>query len=364
MLINITPSQLLSSIPVPITIINWNGLHDTLECIDSVLKLKNITYEIHLWDNASENNEYEILKNKYSRYNNFYIYKSNKNIGFTKASNRLYEILTQRDTPYEYIALLNNDTVVDKYWLYNLLKEALLKRIDLVSSKMVQYYNRNLIDNTGHFMLNTGEIMPIGHNSLILNDSHKINHFGPCAGAALYSMSMLMNIGFFDEHFDTGYEDAEFGLRAIVLGYNTTYCPNAIIYHKMGSSIKKIFNLEYTIKIQTSILYSYFKLIPISNFIISLPSFLVKYLIMFIVNIIFWRPKFIYISYISWIRLFGLIEQLKVERNKIRGLQENKISTFKLSNKLSLFLWTDIIRFWNILILKKNNSIDQYGSHS
>jgi GT2 family glycosyltransferase len=111
------------------------------------------------------------------------------------------------------LVLLNNDTVVAEDWLDQLVSFAERTQADLVSSKMVQYYDRQLMDNAGHYLLPTGEILPIGFGKSIDRYGRSFKNRGPCAGAGLYRWDMLRQIGLFDDYFSTGYEDAELGLR-------------------------------------------------------------------------------------------------------------------------------------------------------
>ncbi len=59
--------------------------------------------------------------------------------------------------------------------------------------------------------------------------------FAPTAGAALYRASALAAVGPFDESFYAYYEDADWGLRAQLLGHCCRYVPSAVAYH-MGSA--------------------------------------------------------------------------------------------------------------------------------
>ena len=344
--------------PIPIAIINWNGLEDTKECITSVLASRNMEFKIYLLDNASAKNEYETLEELYQN-EPVSVHQSETNLGFTGGSNLLFDLIFQ-ESKSEYIVLLNNDTIVDELWLSELVSHAKTQDSHIVSSKMISYYNRDSMDNAGHMMLNTGEIIPIGHGRPKAEHDSTNTNMGACAGAALYSREMLEKIGLFDPTFSTGYEDAEMGLRAKVFGYKCTYCPTAIVYHKMGSSIRKIFNEDYSTMIQTSILYSYFKLLPKVNIIKALPSFLFKTLAMVVIDILFIRPKYLRVLFNSWKNVFKMRKKIRAERKKLASIQ--KISSTKISRELVFFLWFDIQRFWNIIILRKNSSIDSYSN--
>ena len=59
--------------------------------------------------------------------------------------------------------------------------------------------------------------------------------FAPTAGAALYRSTALAAVGPFDESFYAYFEDADWGMRAQLLGHRCRYVPSAIAYH-MGSA--------------------------------------------------------------------------------------------------------------------------------
>lgn len=347
-------------IPTPIIILNWKGIEDTLECMDSVLKMTYQNFKIYLVDNGSNDGSAEILQDKFGNHPKIELIFNQDNLGFTKANNVvLRQILAAKAVP-EFVALLNNDTEVEQTWLGNLLEGAKRYKADVLSSKMIDYYERDKMDNAGHLMLNTGEVIPVGHGQPSIDYNVAKENMGACAGAALYSTPMLRGIGVFDEHFDTGYEDAELGLRAIVCGYECWYEPTAIVYHKMGRSIKKVFNYEYSLSIQKHIWYSYLKLMPIDIIIVSIPSFLFKYIAMLIVNLLFQRKKFLKIMFQSLKEAIWDNRKVTLQaRKKIHS--KRKIKSFSLSKKQNFFLWTDITRFYKYFILNRHTSMDVYG---
>jgi len=188
-----------------------------------VLELKECDFTIHIIDNGSDNYEGFELKQKYYNIKNLTVYLYNKNYGFTKAHIKIWNDVFRDDLEIKYIALLNNDTVVDKYWLKELRLASNNGKYHIISSKMIYYYDHSLLDSAGHKMLNTGEIIPIGHGERSQDYMTDFENMGACAGACLYSTEMIRRIGFFDPKFNTGYEDAEFGLRAVIYNYKCKF---------------------------------------------------------------------------------------------------------------------------------------------
>ena len=233
-----------------------------MECLDSLEKSTFQDFQVHLLDNGSTDDSWSLLQSNYAYHPKIRLFHSAKNLGFTGGNNLLFDRLQATVTPPRYLVLLNNDTVVAPDWLSKLVSFAERTQADLVSSKMIQYYHRHLMDNAGHYLLPTGEILRIGYGKSIDRYGKSFKNRGPCAGSGLYRWEMLRNIGLFDAYFSTGYEDAELGLRATQLGYRALYCPEAVVFHKGGQSLKKVNRQVWRAHTQKNILYTYVKLMP------------------------------------------------------------------------------------------------------
>ena len=333
-------------IPIPIIIVNWKGLSDTLECMSSVLQLEGLDFHIHLVDNGSEDGSAEALTQAFGGHPKVTLHLFDENLGFTGANNRIMEELLKAHDPNDlpWIVLLNNDTTVHPDWLVNLVQCGEETGAGMVSSKMVIYAEPELMDNAGHYMLNTGEILPIGHRKPIGEYTKRCQNLGACAGASLYSAGMLLDIGLFDNHFSTGYEDAELGLRAVVTGYECWYEPSAVVHHKGGQSLNKVRNLNYLISIQSHILYSYFKLMPRFYLWINLPLMVLRYVLIFCFDLAFLRVKYLQMhSRAWWDQLAGQVAERRRKRRLLfRG--RKTLTGGQMFRRVEFFWRTDLRR--------------------
>ena len=253
--------------------LNWNGLDDTIECVEALRVQSASDFALVLYDNGSDNDEASRLERRFRDEPRVEIRRFERNHGFTGGMNRaMTEVLEQ--IPGDYLVLLNNDTIPAPDWLEHLLAAA--AEADCVASRLVRHDNPEVLDNAGHIMLNTGEIMPRGAGRPARDYDQPAELIGACAGAALYRQSMLKDIGLFDDFFGSGYEDAELGLRAYQAGYTIRYAPRAVVRHKVSQSVDKIRTEAYAIKIQRDIEYTYFKLVPIAVMITNLPFTLAR----------------------------------------------------------------------------------------
>ena len=331
---------------VPVIVLNWNGIDDTIECISSALNLDYPDFKIYLLDNGSDNQEGIRLRDTYQAEERVEVRLLRENLGFTHAHILMVKELQQ--LPIRYIALLNNDTVVDRNWLSELVRVGNGEDAGVVSSKLVYYYNRNKLDNIGHQMLTTGEIVPIGYAAEQKKYADVQINFGSCAGATLYSVSMIKQIGFFDPYFSTGYEDAEFGARALVTGFKCVLAPGAIAYHKVSRSVSKVSDESYELMIRDATWYTFLKLMPMGVLIIAAPVILIKTILLVLLNLVTGRAQE------NRLMLASLRATFTLHRNAIkqsrRRFQEDHdlLSPFQILARQTFFLRFDLKRVWQI----------------
>ena len=349
---------------IPVVVLNWNGIDDTEQCVQHLLQQSFRSLKIYLADNGSDENNVHRLELIKIKNPEIELILFEENLGFTKAHNRVIEVILALDPCPKYILLLNNDAFAHVDWAKELMMVASSENADLVASKMINYFERNELDNVGHRLLNTAEIIPEGTGDFPEQFAKINENIGPCAGAALYSTAMLEEVGLFDEYFETGYEDAEIGVRASVVGYKSVLAPNAIVHHKISRSVSKIRDFNYVLKTQLNIFYSYFKLMPRGVILINFPFLLLKYGIVLILNLLFGRWFFFRVMRTA------IWKSLTSERNVIMNARKDfhqnhtTISTWKILKKMEFFLWFDIKRFFKHMIRGEKTQFEKISQHS
>ena len=214
---------------VSIVIPNYNGEKYLEKCLDSLMEQSLKPDEIIIVDNDSKDKSIDII-NKYK--NKIKLVVLDKNYGFSVAVNRGI-----RESNSEYVALLNNDTELDKNWLKELVKcISSDKNIFSCCSKMLRYDNRNIIDDAGDFYTALGWEQKIGDGANAYKKHMESKEvFSACAGAAIYRREIFDKIGYFDENFFAYMEDVDLSYRAKIYGYKNYYCADAKVYH-IGSA--------------------------------------------------------------------------------------------------------------------------------
>ncbi|MDP1553765.1 MAG: glycosyltransferase family 2 protein [Methanobacteriaceae archaeon] len=256
---------------------NYNGIRFLKTCFDSLNTQNGQTglKEVIIVDNNSSDNSVEFIKKNYPQ---FILIENKENLGFARAINQGIEVSSG-----EYIFVLNNDIELEKDCITNLLK--CIKQdssIFSVSAKMIQYYEREKIDDAGDEYTILGWTKRLGYGKPSDNYNTSRNIFSACAGAAIYRKSILEDIGHFDENFFAYMEDIDLSYRAKINGYKNVFCPEAIVYHVGSGTSGSRYN-EFKIKLAArNNIYVPYKNMPWPQLIVNMPFLLMGYLIKYL----------------------------------------------------------------------------------
>ena len=217
-----------------VIIINWNGKYLLGECLSSVENQDYGNYKIIFVDNGSKDKSVEFVKEKFP---DIEIISLGKNTGFAKANNigmhKAFE-----DSAVEYVAILNNDAMVEKNWLSEMVKVIKQdKKIGSVAPKIKKYYKRNIVDSIGNAIHLDGGGVSNHINEIDNGQFDNIKKiFGPSGCSCMYSRKMLEDVqmkdDFFDNIFFAYFEDIDLNWRARLRGWKSFFAPNAVVYHK------------------------------------------------------------------------------------------------------------------------------------
>ena len=223
---------------VYIIILNWNGLKDTIGCLESLKKIGYPNYQVIVVDNGSAEDEGKILEEKYCDYAQ--IIRNSKNLGFAEGNNVAIRKVIEAKTS-DYILTLNNDITVEPDFLAELIKAAQRHpKAGSIQCKMVWARDKRLIDNAGFRFLKPGLVFNRGRFEPVENYDREKEILACCAGACLYKNEALEDIRMDEEYFDKDFfaycEDVDLALRLQWMGWKSWYCPKAIVYHQIGAS--------------------------------------------------------------------------------------------------------------------------------
>ncbi|WP_249009838.1 glycosyltransferase family 2 protein [Conexibacter sp. DBS9H8] len=151
------------------------------------------------------------------------------NRGITAALNTCLQAGLSSD----YVGLFNNDVELAPKAL-TILCAALERNpsVAAVGPKMLNYYDRTLIDGAGDEYSWAGTAARRGQGARDVGQYDRSEPiFGVCGGAAVYRTRDLRTVGIFDGDLSAYFEDVDWALRAQLRGCTCLYEPAAVVFH-------------------------------------------------------------------------------------------------------------------------------------
>jgi GT2 family glycosyltransferase len=275
---------------VSVIILNWNGWKDTIECMESLYQIDYPNYDIVLVDNDSKDDsiqrirdycegkikpkspfynynpknkpiqifeytkdetEKDIKTNKSDGYQDLpsdkklILIKNNKNYGFAEGNNIgiRYSLKTLNS---KYALLLNNDTVVDKHFLTEMVETGENdNKIAVIGSK-TYYYNFNGKDDVLWSVGGTVDLSRYpGYHDIVLEDklttikNSKID-VDWISGAVMLIKTDMLPPNLLNSDFFFGCEDVDLCIEMKNKGFKMVTNLKAIVWHKAGASKSKV----------------------------------------------------------------------------------------------------------------------------
>jgi len=297
---------------VYIVILNYDGWKDTIECLESVLKNDYENYQIIVVDNNSPNNSVEYIKNwtegtqkvlydknsplKYlsqpfdpkpleyihytkkealeggnteleSKLNNpIIIIQAGENGGFASGNNIGIKYALKKND-FDNIWLLNNDTVIEKSSLTNLVKE----NADLTGSILLIYDRPDILQCVGGGSIRKyiGGIKMNYYGEKWKDIKNKVDQdkkLDFISGASLLIRKEVFDkIGLLPEEYFLYWEETDFCYKAKINKLSLLYSTTSIVYHKIGGT--------------TDITSEFTDLLATKNFVIFFKKYLKYYLV-------------------------------------------------------------------------------------
>jgi len=304
---------------VYIIILNYNNWVDTIECLESVFRNEYSNYQVIVVDNNSTDNSMEYIKSwtegtldiwvnpkhplrnlsfppikkpiSYIFYTKETAEKSGdsekekeiiKNVPNNTTSNHplvLIQAIENRGfsagnnigikyasakNDFEYIWLLNNDTVIKKNTLVNLINCANSKgkKYGMFGTTLLYYDKPDLIQALGgkfnkYFATGKHKFAKQKLNEINENNIQKVDYI--IGASLLMRKEFIENIGLLSEDYFIYYEEIDLAFRAQKKGYKMFICNESIVYHKEGATINKTeFSDFYAIRNRKLLIKKYY----------------------------------------------------------------------------------------------------------
>jgi GT2 family glycosyltransferase len=240
-----------ASMPPPkvsVVLVHLNQEAHTRECIESLQRLSYENVEIIVVDNGSTDGSGARLS---AQFPSVVFTRTDKNSGFAEGNNVGIRLALQRNA--EYIALLNNDTVVDRDFIQPLVELSASDLSLAVQSCKIYYHSEpQVLWYAGGFL---DQHKALGTHVGILKPDEgqydEIKDTGFATGCMMFiSQDALRSVGLLDNKFFIYLEDVDWCVRARNLGYRVVYNPRAKLWHKVSTThrIDSPFYLYFTLR--------------------------------------------------------------------------------------------------------------------
>lgn len=237
---------------VSVVILNWNRAKDTIECLRSVnrARVKGIELSILVVDNHSTDDSVDRIGQQTSNIKHLQIIRNNSNLGFAEGNN--VGIKKALNDGANYVLVLNNDTLVDRDMIMELVKVfdndssacAVSPKIYFAPGfefHKDRYSKRNL----GRVVWYAGGKMDwnniygsnMGVDEVDRGQFDKLTETDFATGACtMFRASALKQIGLYSEQYFMYSEDLELSQRMKNEGLKVMYAPKAVMWHKVAQS--------------------------------------------------------------------------------------------------------------------------------
>lgn len=236
---------------IAIIALNWNGKDLVIELLHSLdnLSTQNLKLLTILVDNGSTDGTVEAVKSRVWQ-KELKIIQNPENLGFAGGNNVGIKYALKKG--FDYIILLNTDTLVDKNLVQELVKVGeSSKKIGIIVPKIYfapgfefhkkRYQKKDL----GKILWYAGGAIDwqnvIAHHRGVdevdKDQYDRIEETEFATGCCLaIKKEVLEKIGELDSKYFLYYEDADFSLRAKKAGFKVVFAPKAVVFHKNAGS--------------------------------------------------------------------------------------------------------------------------------
>lgn len=224
-----------------VVIPNYNGADRLAQAMDSVLMQSHRELVLIVVDNGSSDGSRALIDEYKKRDNRVRGIYRDKNYGYTGGVNPGLEAAVNESAAYA--APFNNDAIAHKDWLKHLV--AFLDGHDEygIAACNLLHTGGKTFDSTGDQYSIWGLPYPRGRDEPFSKKyAAEPDIFGASGGASMYRVSMLGEIGLFDQDFFAYYEDIDLSFRAQLAGWKVRYVPESVVYHEEGATSKRIGN--------------------------------------------------------------------------------------------------------------------------
>lgn len=215
-------------------LVNWNGLEDTLECLDALGATGYPNLSVFVVDNGSTDGSVEALGAR----PDVQLIALGENLGKAGGDRRGIEAALAEGC--DYVLLLNSDTILAPDMLSKLLAVTEADRsVGIVGPKIFYADAPSTIWFAGGTVQRVrGDALHIGmhqHDDGRFDRMQEVDYITSCA--MLVRRDVFDQVGTIDEEYFIYFDETDFCLRAAEHGWRVVFVPDARLWHKVSSTM-------------------------------------------------------------------------------------------------------------------------------
>jgi GT2 family glycosyltransferase len=234
-----------------VSVVNFNGEKNTLECIESLKKIDISDFKLTILvidNNSSE--KFDMQEGTFGKIE-VKIIKNEKNFGFSGGHN--VGIKYALENAADYVLILNNDIYVDPNFLTELLRVAAENRGTGILVPKIYFAPGFEFHKDRYSKEELGKVFWYAGGGIDWKNiigSHrgvdeadkgqfdKTEETDIATGCCmLIKKEVFESIGYFDDKYFLYYEDADLSIRAKNKAFKIIYVPKSVIWHKNAGSV-------------------------------------------------------------------------------------------------------------------------------
>lgn len=313
---------------VSVIILNFNGERFLENCLSSLLNTNYSNFEVILVDNGSTDSSLKIVKESFGTDSRVRIVKNEINLGFSGGNNVGFKY-----SKGDYIAFLNNDTIVDRDWLAYLV-DAMQNDASIgLAQSMISGINGEKIQTAGWLFSDYLVLKyALGENKPNSIKFQPIFEVSVASGASMIvKRALIEEIGLFDSKIPFFYDDTLLSFKVWLANKRVVTVSNSKIRHIGGAA--SAWNIERTtfnlLKAKICLMFDvYYRVSELSR------AMIINAFSLAINSMFYLKRKNLSVVYANFHGvLWGLSNFRYLWRNRINHWNKTKISPKNLQQK-------------------------------
>ncbi len=228
---------------VYVIILNYKGLENTIECIESIKENDYNNYKIIVIDNDSKDGSEEALRDQCNRDDMIFV-QTGENGGYAKANNMGIKMSIEAFA--KYTCILNNDVIVSKDFLSVMVASMEQNEEIAVEGPLVLDYKADIIQSSGASInFWKGECKVNNFNRRWEGIENKEIQCDYVEGSCLLIRNSLTDvIGLIPENYFLYFEETEWCWKFVSQGYKVVCNTNTYVRHKGSASMIHIGKMQ------------------------------------------------------------------------------------------------------------------------